>query len=468
MITPRILAELAAIVGDANIVCAETLLHAYEYDAYMLESARPDAVVFVCSVEEVASVAKVAQRASIPLIPRGSGTNLSGGTLAVRGGIVIELARMNRVLEIDVPNRTVLVEAGVFNADVSVAINDLGFYYAPDPASGKACTIGGNIAEGAGGPHSFKYGVTANRVLGAEVVLPDGEVVWLGGKGCDALGYDVLGLFIGSEGTLGDRTAVDGAVGEVHRFEVGEANTVRHLCLDDDLGRVALGSSAGLDDREALALSPIDQRELEAVASEACDGSSDRVPGVDHHVLRAIERAGRVDRDRRLREHLVPSHVAFPQDATDASLFDRVASRDLAVETHPDRDAPRGSPVHVELRYRPRCGDSREPPTDSTVAGPVELKDVGGVGLVGTLHALHRPVVSREVLVPGRRVVGECVLVQTILVAHLIPHARGVLASEPPLLGAVVLRLNGASPPKVVKGCPVPRRVRAEVVRVVG
>jgi glycolate oxidase len=210
MIARHILDELAAVVGRQNVLCAETLLHVYEYDAYMLESARPEAVVFARSTEDVASVAKVAYREGLPLIPRGSATNLSGGTQAVRGGIVIELARMNRVLEIDTTNRTVLVEAGVFNADVSLAVDQLGFYYAPDPASGKACTIGGNLAEGAGGPHCFKYGVTANHVLGAEVVLADGEVVWLGGKSSgpagkspDHLGYDLLGAFIGSEGTLG-------------------------------------------------------------------------------------------------------------------------------------------------------------------------------------------------------------------------------------------------------------------------
>lgn len=203
MIAPDVLAELSAIVGDEDVLSADTQLCAYEYDAYMLRSARPDVVVFVSSTQEVASVFEVARRRQLPVIARGSGTNLSGGALAVRGGIVIELARMNRVLAIDLPNHTVLVEAGILNADVSAAIDDLGFRYVPDPSSAGACTIGGNIAEGAGGPRCFKYGATSNHVLGAEVVLPDGDVVWLGGKGCDPLGYDLLGLFIGSEGTLG-------------------------------------------------------------------------------------------------------------------------------------------------------------------------------------------------------------------------------------------------------------------------
>ena len=181
-------------------------LQTYEYDAY-LERSVPRAVVFVRSTEEVSAVLKVLAREGIPFVPRGCGTNLSGGSLALDGAVVIEMGRMSRVLEIDIPNQRMTVQVGIFNLDISTILSPLGYYYAPDPASQKACSLGGNIAENAGGPHCFKYGVTSNHVLGVEVVLPGGEIVWLGGKNADSLGLDLTGVFVGSEGTLGIATA---------------------------------------------------------------------------------------------------------------------------------------------------------------------------------------------------------------------------------------------------------------------
>lgn len=207
MIADAVLKELRSLVGRDNVLQRLVDLQTYAYDAY-LERSLPGAVVFAHSTEEVAGVVKVLHREGIPFAPRGAGTNLSGGSLAPAGGVTIEMSRMNQILEIDVPNERMVAQPGVFNLDLSTALAPYGFYYAPDPASQKACSLGGNVAENAGGPHCFKYGVTSNHVLGMEVVLPDGEVVWFGGKSLDAPGLDLAGLFVGSEGTLGIVTTV--------------------------------------------------------------------------------------------------------------------------------------------------------------------------------------------------------------------------------------------------------------------
>src|SRR5207244_5173283 len=163
---------------------------------------------FPTSAEQVAAVVRLANRESIPFVARGAGTGLSGGCLPAEGGLVISMMRMNRVLEVDYDNQIAVVEPGLVNLHLSWAVGPRGFYYAPDPSSQQACTIGGNIANNSGGPHTLKYGVTVNHVLGLEVVLPDGEIVWLGGEPRDAPGYDLTGLFVGSEGTFGIATKI--------------------------------------------------------------------------------------------------------------------------------------------------------------------------------------------------------------------------------------------------------------------
>jgi glycolate oxidase subunit GlcD len=198
----ELIERLKGVVGEAYVLTSEMDLTLYGYDA-SLEKGRPEAVVLPESTEEVSRVVALAHEQGVPVIGRGSGTNLSGGTIPTKGGIVIHFSRMNRVLEIDIPNRTVTVEPGVITLDLQNELLKQGFIYAPDPASQKVSTLGGNVGENSGGPHCLKYGVTTNHVLGAEVVLHDGTVVWTGGKGPDQAGYDLLGLLVGSEGTLG-------------------------------------------------------------------------------------------------------------------------------------------------------------------------------------------------------------------------------------------------------------------------
>jgi glycolate oxidase len=199
--------EVEAVVGKGNALFDEASLAVYEYDA-SFSKGLPDVVAFVVTTEQVSRLVKLANRMGVPFLPRGAGTNLSGGTVPTKGGMIVDLCRMNRILEIDLDNLTALVEPGVFNLALQNALAPHGYYYAPDPASQKVSTMGGNLAENAGGPHCLKYGVTSNHVLGAEVVLPKGDVVWFGGPAPDAPGPDLLGLLVGSEGTLGIVTKI--------------------------------------------------------------------------------------------------------------------------------------------------------------------------------------------------------------------------------------------------------------------
>src|SRR5208282_2323684 len=173
----------------------------YEYDGGT-EKHPPDLVAFPRTTEEVAAIVRIAREFQAPVVGRGAGTGLSGGAIACCGGIMIAFARMNRILEIELENERAVVQPGVVNLDITLAVERHGFFFAPDPSSQRACTIGGNVAENAGGPHTLAYGVTTNHVLGIEVVLPDGSVFNTGGKEGDLPGYDLTGLLTGSEGTM--------------------------------------------------------------------------------------------------------------------------------------------------------------------------------------------------------------------------------------------------------------------------
>lgn len=200
--------DLEAIVGAKNVLSHPDQLIVYESDSLTIHKRSPGAVVLPASSEEVAQVVKVLWKSEVPFVARGAGTGLSGGALAESRGVIVELARLNRILEIDLENRLAVVEPGVVNIMLTNAVADAGYLYAPDPSSEKVCTIGGNVAENAGGPHCLKYGMTTNHILGLEVVLPNGEIVQLGGGGADTVGYNLLGLFIGSEGTFGIATKI--------------------------------------------------------------------------------------------------------------------------------------------------------------------------------------------------------------------------------------------------------------------
>ncbi len=210
MTVPRLhslLRELRRCLGAQNVLSAQSELVVYECDGFTIEKNRPDAVVFPCSTEEVSEVVKLCNRYGSPIVPRGAGTSLAGGCLPVGGGVVVMLTRMKQVLHIDLRNRLAVVQAGVPNLQLTRMLADTGYHFAPDPSSQGASTIGGNVATNAGGPHTLKYGVTVNHVLGVEAVLGDGTVIQVGPV-ADPDSFDLLGILVGSEGTLAIVTKV--------------------------------------------------------------------------------------------------------------------------------------------------------------------------------------------------------------------------------------------------------------------
>ena len=208
MLTPFQIAAFRSAVGADGLITGKSQLQTYECDGLTNFRVLPDAVVLPRTAAQVQAVVRLCARDRIPFVSRGAGTGLSGGALPAVGGIVISLARMNRILSVDLANRQVVVEPGVINSHVTQRVTPQGYFYAPDPSSQSVCTIGGNVAENAGGAHCLKYGFTTTHVLALEVVLPSGELVQLGAPTLDAPGYDLPGVFVGSEGTLGVATKI--------------------------------------------------------------------------------------------------------------------------------------------------------------------------------------------------------------------------------------------------------------------
>ncbi len=197
----QLVPTLQAKLGKRAVLSQAGDLKLYEYDGGV-DKAQPDLVVFPRTTDDVVSVVNLAREHRVPIIGRGAGTGLSGGAIARAGGIMISFARMNRILEIDIPNERAIVQPGVVNLDITLAVQPFGYFFAPDPSSQRACTIGGNVAENAGGPHTLAHGVTTNHVVSLEAVLPDGTVIETGSTAPDAPGYDLTGLLTGSEGTM--------------------------------------------------------------------------------------------------------------------------------------------------------------------------------------------------------------------------------------------------------------------------
>ncbi|MCA1686297.1 MAG: FAD-binding protein [Planctomycetia bacterium] len=229
-LSSRVLAELTAALGAGNVLSHHDEMLVYECDGYVINKKIPDVVVFPTSTAEVVEVVRVCNRHGLPFVPRGAGTSLAGGTLAVGGGVMVCLTRMKRIIEVNTRDRYAIVEPGVVNVWLTRALAGAGFHYAPDPSSQTACTIGGNVATNSGGPHTLKYGVTVNFVRGVELVLPDGTVVETGGVTEDNPGYDLPGVIVGHEGTFGIVT----------RVTVG-------LSRDPEAGRTLLGVFESVD-----------------------------------------------------------------------------------------------------------------------------------------------------------------------------------------------------------------------------
>ncbi|MDR7435859.1 MAG: FAD-binding protein, partial [Armatimonadota bacterium] len=296
--------RFAGIVGRQYVLVHPEDVIVYEQDGSIL-TATPEIVVLPGSTEEVAAVVKLAREAGMSVVPRGSGTGLAGGAVPVEGGVVVSLARMNRILEVDLKNRLAIVEPGVINLDVTKATAPFGFFYAPDPSSQAACSLGGNVANNSGGPHTPLYGVTTNHVLAVEVVLDDGEVVWLGSIAPDAPGYDLAGLFVGSEGTLGIVTKI--AIRLLPQREAVRTLLAIFDRMDDATRAVTEITAAGII---PASLEMMDQVAIRAVEKGApCGYPLDaeavllvEVEGVAEHVERSMALVEQICRNCHARE----------------------------------------------------------------------------------------------------------------------------------------------------------------------
>ncbi len=205
---PRLIERMRAIVGPAGVLTSRAEMAVYECDGFTVEKNPPNVVVFPDSTAQVVEIVKACVEFDVPFMARGAGTSLAGGCVPVGGGVMVGTSRLKKILEVNVRDRYAVVEAGVVNVWLTNQLRPLGYHYAPDPSSQGACTLGGNVATNSGGPHTLKYGVTVNHILGVEMVLPDGRVVVTGGPTEDTPGYDLTGAIVGSEGTFGIVTKV--------------------------------------------------------------------------------------------------------------------------------------------------------------------------------------------------------------------------------------------------------------------
>src|ERR1700691_143221 len=278
MIAPEAVHQVDKLLGPRGYLDRPEDLKLYEYDG-SIDKAQPELVVFPQTSDEVVSLVRIAREHRIPIVGRGAGTGLSGGVIARAGGIVVSFARMNRVVEIDLANERAVLEPGVVNLEITQAVERDGYFYAPDPSSQKACTIGGNVAENAGGRHTRAYGVTTNHVLGLETVLPDGTPMTTGGKAPDMPGYDLTGLLTGSEGTMTLTTGI-----------------IVRLMRQPELGKTLLAIYDTVDDC-ADSVAEITARVITPAAVEMLDGV----------MLRMVEEA---------------THAGYPMDAAAVLLIE--------------------------------------------------------------------------------------------------------------------------------------------------
>lgn len=262
----EVVRELSALLGARYVLHTPYDLMLYEYDA-SIDRSTPDIVVMPACTEDVVAIVKIAARYNIPVVPRGAGTGLSGGAIPIYGGIVIIFTRMNRILEVDYDNLRAVVQPGLVNLHLTNALNPQGFYYVPDPSSQRSCTIGGNVGENAGGPHTLIYGVTTNHVLGLEVVTPEGEIVQVGGLAQDMPGYDLTGLLIGSEGTLCIVTKIIARI--VHSPEAVKTMVAVFDTMDDASNTVSEIIATGVI---PAAIEMMDQMILQAVEADSHAG----------------------------------------------------------------------------------------------------------------------------------------------------------------------------------------------------
>ncbi len=351
-------------------------LKLYEYDGGV-DKAQPDLVVFPQSTDEIAALVRIANQHGMPVVGRGAGTGLSGGAIPRAGGMMISFARMNRILEIDLQNERAVVEPGVVNLEITQAVEGQGYFYAPDPSSQKACTIGGNVAENSGGPHTLAYGVTTNHVLGLETVLADGTVIQTGGRAPDLPGYDLAGLLTGSEGTM----ALTGKI------------TVR-LMRQPESVKTMLAIYDTVDDC-ADTVAEITARAITPAAIEMLDGV----------MLRMVEE---------------DTHAGYPMDAAAV----------LLIELEGLREAVEEQEQHVqEIAKRSRAREVRiaRSTTERELLWKGRKNAFGAVGRVSPSYYVHDGVVPRSQVAPTLRYIQKVAEKYGVTISNIFHAGDGNL-----------------------------------------
>ena len=348
--------KLVQLLGPRGYLDRPEDLSLYEYDG-SVDKARPDIVVFPRSTEDVIGIVKISGEFGVPIVARGAGTGLSGGSIARAGGITVGFARMNRVLEMDVENERAVVQPGVVNLDITLAAEPHGYFYAPDPSSQRACTLGGNVSENAGGPHTLAYGVTTNHVLGLEVVLPDGTVISTGGKELDLPGYDLTGLLTGSEGTMALVTKV-----------------IVRLMRKPELVKTILAIYNSADDA-GRTVAEITARAITPVAIEMLDGV----------MLQMVEQA---------------THAGYPMDAAAVLLIELEGLREV-VEEQVDHIREAATSCGAREVRLAKSAEERE------LLWKGRKNAFGAVGRVSPFYYVQDGVVPRTKIAPTLRFIGE-------------------------------------------------------------
>ena len=366
--------KLAGLLGPRGYLDRPEDLTLYEYDG-SVEKARPDIVVFPRSTADVVGIVKIAREHGVPFLGRGAGTGLSGGSIPVRGGIVVAFARMNRILEIDLENERAVLEPGVVNLDVTLAVQNQGYFFAPDPSSQRACTLGGNVAENAGGPHTLAYGVTTNHVLGLECVLPDGTVFTTGGKEADLPGYDLTGLLTGSEGTMALVTKV-----------------VVRLMRKPEAVKTALAIYNSNEDAGDT-VTEITARAIMPVAVEMLDGV----------MLRMVEEA---------------THAGYPMDAGAVLLIELEGLRE-AVEEQVEQVREACMACRAREFRVARTAEERE------LLWKGRKNAFGAVGRVSPTYYVQDGVVPRTQIAPTLRYIGEVAAKYGLTISNIFHAGDG-------------------------------------------
>jgi len=368
--------RLVDAVGGKGFLDRDEDLRLYEYDGGV-DKARPEIVLFPKSAEEVSAIVKIAGAHKIALLGRGAGTGLSGGSVALAGGVMVAFSRMRRILEIDLENERAVVEPGVVNLDLTAAVQGDGYFFAPDPSSQKACTIGGNVAENAGGPHTLAYGVTVNHVLGLEMVMPDGRTIQTGGGGFDTPGYDLPGMFTGSEGTLGLVTKV----------------TVR-LMRKPEAVKTLLAIYETEDDC-GLTVSEITARGITPAAVEMLDGT----------LMRMGEES---------------THAGYPLDAAGVLLIELEGLTE-AVEEQAEKIKAACKACRARDVREARSAAERE------LLWKGRKNAFGAVGRVSPFYYVHDGVVPRTQIAPTLRVISEVSKRRALTIGNIFHAGDGNL-----------------------------------------